>query len=115
MPRTAEERWRAQQIDRAVLEGTRLYAAGEPVPLLWWDPLTGQAVEIGLVRGAFPVQATFTFRPTGEAALEVPYTINRDFGLSAISGAVRARMEAAGYTETVEAFIVDTDVVEPIS
>lgn len=111
-PRTNEERWRAEQIDRQVLEAKPLYTAQAPVSLLWWDPNTGQTLEIGLIRGDFPVQATFTFRPTGEPALEVPYTINGDFGLTAISGAVRERMQAAGYTQTVEAFVIDSAAVE---
>jgi hypothetical protein len=114
-PRTNEERWREQQIDRTVLESKPLYTTRQPVPLLWWDPATGQALEIGLIRGDFPVQARFIFRPTGEQALEIPYTINRDFGLSSISQAVRDRMFAAGFTQTVEAFVVVVDGVEPRS
>ncbi|MEN9934005.1 MAG: hypothetical protein RLZZ387_584 [Chloroflexota bacterium] len=98
-------------MDRTVLEEKLQYTAIEPVPLLWWDPQTAQVLEIGLVRGSFPVQATFTFRPTGEAAFEVPYRINGDFGLTAISDAVRQRMEVAGYTETVEAFILNSNAV----
>jgi hypothetical protein len=114
-PRTNEARWREQQVDRTVLEAKPLYTTRQPVPLLWWDPATGQVLEIGLIRGDFPVQATFVFRPTGEQALEVPYTINRDFGLSSISAAVRDRMLAAGFTQTVEAFVVLVEGVEPRS
>jgi hypothetical protein len=47
------------------------------------------------------------------AALEVPYRINQDFGLTAISEAVRARMKAAGYTDSVEAYIEQTEAVVP--
>jgi phosphopantothenoylcysteine synthetase/decarboxylase len=112
-PRTSEERWRAQQIDRQVLEEKPLYTARQPVPLLWWDPNTAQVVEIGLIRGDFPVQATFTFRPTGQQALEVPYRINGDFGLTAISGALRERMAAAGYTEFAETFVLSSAAVQP--
>lgn len=97
------------------MQPKQLYSAQQPVSLLWWDPATGQTLEIGLISGDFPVQATFTFRPTGQPALEVPYTINGDFGLTAISDAVRERMQAAGYDKTVEAFIVRSDAVAPRS
>jgi hypothetical protein len=112
VPQTSEERWRAQQIDRQVLAEKPLYTARQPVPLLWWDPNTGQVVEIGLIRGDFPVQATFSFRPTGQQALEVPYRINGDFGLTAISAALRERMAAAGYTEFAETFVLTSDSIQ---
>jgi hypothetical protein len=95
------------------LESKPLYRAAQPVPLLWWDPATGQVIEIGLLRGDFPVQARFTFRPTGEQALEVPYRLNGDFGLTAISDALRQRMVAAGYPQSVEAFVIATEAVQP--
>ncbi len=110
-PQTSEQRWRAQQLDRLVFEGQRIYAAGQPVSLLWYDPATGQSLEIGSLIGDFPAQAQFTLRGTGQPALEVPYRINTDFGLTAISAAVRERMRAAGYTESVEAYIVQTESV----
>jgi hypothetical protein len=113
VPQTSEERWRTQQIERQVLDEKPLYTARQPVPLLWWDPNTAQVVEIGLIRGDFPVQATFTFRPTGQQALEVPYRINGDFGLTAISGALRERMAAAGYTEFAETFVLFSAAVQP--
>lgn len=110
-PQTSEQRWRTQQIDRLVFEGQRTYTAGQPVALLWYDPATGQSLEIGSLIGDFPAQAQFTFRGSGQPALEVPYRINTDFGLTAISAAVRERMRAAGYTESVEAYIVQTESV----
>jgi len=113
VPQTSEQRWRAQQEDRQVLEERPLYTARSPVPLLWWDPATGQVLEIGLIRGDFPVQARFTFRPTGQPALEVPYRINADFGLTAVSEAVLQRLRAAGYTEFAETFVIVSDAVQP--
>lgn len=110
-PQTSEQRWRAQQIDRVVFEGQRIYTASQPVSLLWYDPATGQSLEIGSLIGDFPAQAQFTFRGTGQPALEVPYRINTDFGLTAISAAVRERMRAAGYTESVEAYIAQTEAI----
>ena len=61
---------------------------------------------IGTISGEVPVQAEFLLRGAQQAALEVPYRINNDFGLTAISEAVRGRMEAAGYSQSVEAYVL---------
>ncbi len=111
-PQTNEARWRAQQIDRQVLNPPQLYRVTSQVALFWYDPITGQILEIGTLRGDVLVQARFRLRSTGQAALEVPYRINNDFGLTAISEAVRSRMEAAGYTVSVEAFLLESDAVQ---
>lgn len=113
VPLNNHDRWRAQQIDRQVLETARTYTARTPVPLLWYDPLTGQSLEIGTLIGDFTVQALFTLRNTNSPALEIPYRINLDYGLTAISDAVRERMRAAGYTESVEAYVIQTEGVAP--
>lgn len=112
---TNEQRWRARQRDRRVVQPVQLYVARRPARLLWFDPRTSQVLDIGNISGTFPVQATFQFlgQTQVEEAVEVPYTINRDFGLTAISEAVRQRMAAAGYTETVEAFVVLNDSIVP--
>lgn len=112
-PLTSEQRWRAQQVDRRVFEQPRIYVVSQAVSLLWYDPATGQSLEIGTLVGEFPAQAQFALRSTGQLALEVPYRINADFGLTAISGAVRERMRAAGYTDSVEAFLIQTEAVTP--
>jgi len=111
VPLNNEQRWRAQQIERHVFDQQRLYIANNDVALLWYDPMTGQSLEIGTIRGEFPAQAQFILRNDRRPALEVPYRINQDFGLTAISEAVRARMNAAGYTESVEAYIEQSEVV----
>lgn len=111
-PQTNEARWRAQQIDREVLDPPQIYRVVRRTPLFWFDPETGQILEIGTVLGDIPVQARFRLRSTGAAALEVPYRINNDFGLTAISEAVRSRMEAAGYTFSVEAFLLESDAIQ---
>lgn len=110
---TNELRWRAQQIDRHVFDPRRIYVARSPTPLLWFDPLTEQTLEIGRLLGDFTVQAEFVLRDGQRPALEVPYRINQDFGLTAISEAVRQRMLAAGYTESVESYVVQSDAVQP--
>jgi hypothetical protein len=108
---TNEQRWRAQEQERNVFDPPRIYIANENIPLMWYDPTTGQSLEIGTIRGEFPAQAEFVLRSNQHPALEVPYRINVDFGLTAISGAVRDRMKAAGYTESVEAYIERSEAV----
>jgi hypothetical protein len=106
-----EERWRRQQLDRQVLTERQTYRARSATPLWWYDPLTGQSLEIGTLVGPFTVQALFTFRPRNLAAVEVPYRINKDFGLTAISPVIVERMQAAGYTESVEAYVLLNDTI----
>ena len=89
------------------------YIARNPVTLWWYDPLTNQSVPIGTISGEFPVQAEFILRGAQQAALEVPYRINADFGLTAISEAVWERMKAAGYSQSVEAYVLRTDDTQP--
>ncbi len=108
LPETNQQRWRAQQQDRKVNNPPRLYIARNPVTLWWYDPLTSQSVPIGTISGEFPAQAEFILHGEQQAALEVPYIINVDFGLTAISEAVRERMKAAGYSQSVEAYVSRT-------
>lgn len=112
-PETNEQRWRAQELDRKVNDPPKIYIARTSVTLWWYDPLTSQSVPIGTISGEFPVQAEFTLRGAQQAALEVPYRINADFGLTAISGAVQERMKAAGYSQSVEAYVLRTDDIQP--
>jgi hypothetical protein len=110
---TNEQRWRTQQLDREVFDPRRIYVATDPVQLMWFDPLTGQSLEVGILLGEFTTQAQFVFRPRNVSALEVPYRINQDFGLTAISPAVKQRMTNAGYTESVETYVIQTERVQP--
>lgn len=112
-PGASERAWRAQQEGRQPFPEPRIYIARTPVTLLWFDPMTGQSLEIGTLAGPFTAQAEFTFMPENAPALEVPYRINEDFGLTAISPAVQARMAAAGYTDTVEAYVLyDAEAIQ---
>ena len=56
--------------------------------------------------GPFTVWVQFVLCDGNRPALEVPYRINVDFGMTSISDAVKQRMLAAGYTESVEAYVV---------
>jgi hypothetical protein len=114
-PQSGEQRWRAQQLQRQAFETPRLYVAQHPVSLLWFDPATGQSLEIGTLRGEFSAQAQFLLRDGSRPALEVPYQINVSYGLTAISDALRERMRAAGYAESVEAYVLQADDILPKS
>jgi hypothetical protein len=109
----SEQRWRAQQQQRSVFDPPKFYEARSPITLFWYDPATGQVLEIGTLRGIFPAQAQFIFRPTNTVSLEVPYRINGDFGLTSISDAVLERMSDSGYTTTVEAFVSLSESIVP--
>jgi len=110
---TPQERWRAQEVNRRPLEPGLQYDAPRGTPLYWFDPLTGQVIEIGTLYGTFPATAQFTLRGSDQQALEVPYQINVDYGLTAISDALIQRMQAAGYPERVEAYVLQSDAVTP--
>jgi hypothetical protein len=112
-PETNEQRWRAQQKDRQVNDPPHIYVAPNSATLWWYDPLINQSVPIGTISGEFPVQAEFILRGAQQPALEVPYRINNDFGLTAISEAVRERMQAAGYSQSVEAYVLRTADIHP--
>lgn len=109
---TNEQRWRAQQKDRDVFPAPRVYIAHRPTTLYWYDPLSAQSLTVGTLLGPFTAQAAFTFVPADAPALEVPYRINGDFGLTSIAPSVRERMAAAGYTEFVETYVLQSDAIE---
>jgi hypothetical protein len=81
--------------------------------LLWYDPRTGQSLEIGTLLGEFQASAQFTLRGSDQPAIEVPYRINNDFGLTAISDAIVQRMNEAGYGERVDAYVLLSEAVQP--
>jgi hypothetical protein len=107
-----EERWRFQQLNRQIFSELRLYTTKRS-ELYWYDPINQQSVLLGVINGEFTAQAIFTFRENGQLALEVPYEINRSYGLSALSPAVIARIRAAGFTDWIETFVFLTNEVQP--
>jgi hypothetical protein len=109
-----EQRWRAQQEDRVVLEGGPLpFFSRGSVQLWWYDPVAQQSVILGTISGDFRAQAQFRLKGSGGEALEVPYRINLDYGLTAISPAYVERMQRAGYNESVEAYVFLTPEIAP--
>lgn len=107
LPQTNQERWRAQEREREVFSTLRTYTT--PSSQLWWyDPVNQQHVILGTLSGEFEAQARFELYGQGVAALEVPYQINRSYGLTALSPALVERMQAAGYSEWLETYVFVT-------
>ncbi len=110
---TNEERWRLQQRERQPFAAMQSFFTSNS-QLWWYDPLQQQHLVLGTFRGAFTVQARFILQSQNAPALEVPYQINRSYGLTALSPAIIERMQAAGYSEWVEAYVLETpDIVAP--
>lgn len=106
-PQSNEARWRNQQIDRSVFPQVAV-ARTTGSELWWFDPVNQQHLLLGSFAGEFPAQARFTLRGQGAPALEVPYQVNRSFGLTALSPAVLSRITAAGYGEWIETYVFIT-------
>lgn len=111
-PRTYEELWREQQVERTVFEAPRAYETSG-AEIWWYDPVNGQGVALGTITGTFLAQAQFTLRGQNLPALEVPYQINQSLGLTAVSPAILQRIQAAGYTEWIETYVLITPNVIP--
>jgi hypothetical protein len=100
-------------ISVTVLVTDESISASRGTALRWYDPRTEQALEIGTLLGTFTATALFTWREGNQPALLVPYRINSDYGLTAISDALVRRMNDAGYPERVEAFVLLSNSVQP--
>lgn len=113
---TPEQRWRMQQADRLVFETLQTYVARAQTKLWWYDPINQQHVLLGTFSGPFLAQARFHLPAQANAeALEVPYHINQQYGLTALSPALVERMRAAGYTTWVETYVLVSSEVEPLN
>jgi hypothetical protein len=111
--RTPEEIWRAQQIDRKVFAAMQSYATRNST-LWWFDPLTQQHIALGGFSGQFMAQAEFTLKGQNVAALEIPYEVNRSYGLTALSPATLQRIEAAGFSNWIETYVLVDANVQPL-
>jgi hypothetical protein len=103
---TNEERWRREQVNRQPFPALRTYTTSGS-ELWWFDPINQQHVILGHFAGDFQVQATFTLRGQGVAALEVPYHVNQGYGLTSLSPALLDRIRAAGYGEWIETYVFE--------
>ncbi len=111
-PMSHQERWRLQQIERTPLPELRPFTTTGS-DLWWFDPINQQAVILGRISGTFLVQATFTLKDQQRLAYEVPYQVNQSYGLTAISPILIKRIEAAGYQDWIETYVVHTAEVRP--
>jgi hypothetical protein len=109
---TNEERWRRQQKERTVFETMRTYTTSGS-ELWWYDPVNQQHVILGTIAGDFQAQAQFTLAGQGIAALEVPYRVNQQYGLTSLSPALLERIQAAGYGEWIETYVFAGPDVRP--
>jgi hypothetical protein len=109
---TNEERWRAQQLNRTIIDPRQVYATSSS-ELWWYDPVNQQHVILGTFSGEFIVQARFALRGQGVEAFEVPYQVNQSYGLTALSPAIVARIVAAGNMEWIETYVFVTPNITP--
>ncbi|NTV64499.1 MAG: hypothetical protein HGA65_13310, partial [Oscillochloris sp.] len=100
----SEERWRAQEINRVIVDPPQIYTTSSS-ELWWFDPINQQHIILGTFSGDFLVQAQFTLRSQGVEALEVPYQVNRSYGLTALSSAIMDRITVAGNGEWIETYV----------
>ena len=107
-----EERWRAMQVDRAPFGQTRNYFSPGYQVVWWFDPVFGQILPIGQLQGEFAAQATFRIRGQWIQALEIPYLINQQYGIT-VPPPILKRMQDAGKTEWVDVFVYLTQDMEP--
>lgn len=108
---TGDERWAAFVGERVAFDTPLRMVTLAPSQLLWLDPRNGQVLEIGLLNGGFGATARLILTSDKREAYEVEYTINQDYGLTAISDAIVMRMRDAGYTASVRAFVMAGDTV----
>jgi hypothetical protein len=102
-----EQRWREMQVDRAPFDAPRSFVSSGSEIVWWFDPLFGQLVPIGEIRGEFVAQASFRIKGQWIGALEIPYNVNQAYGI-VVPEPVVQRMRNAGKGEWAEVFIYQT-------
>jgi hypothetical protein len=111
-PADLQERWRQMQVDRAPFDAPRTYTS-QGYQIVWWfDPLFGQIVPVGQLRGDFTAQATFRIRGMWISALEIPYHVNQEYGFT-VPDPILQRMRSAGVGEWAEVFVYQTEDMQP--
>ncbi len=107
-----EQRWRAMQADRQTFEPHRQYVSPSYQIVWWFDPIFGQILPIGELRGDFEVQATFRLAGQWIEALEVPYHVNQQYDIT-VPPSILQRMQKAGRGEWADVFIYQTRDIRP--
>lgn len=112
-PAELEQRWRAQQVDRVVLETPAIYAVTGAEMAEWFDPVTGMRVPVGELRGEFTVQATFRIKGEWAERLEIPFNATeRNYGIT-VPSVIAERMKIANGEGWCEVFIYRTGDTQP--
>jgi uncharacterized protein YceK len=111
LPADLETRWREMQVERTTFD-PRPYTTPSYQIVWWFDPVFGQILPIGQLRGDFTVQATFRIKGHWVTALEMPYHINQEYEI-VVPEAILQRMRDAGKTEWAEVFIYQTNDIQP--
>jgi len=112
VPADLEARWRDMQVERAPFDAPRTYVSPGYQIVWWFDPVFGQIVPLGELRGEFPVQATFRIKGQWISALEIPYHINQDYQFR-LPDPILKRMQSAGSGEWREVFVYQTRDIQP--
>lgn len=102
-----EVRWRDMQVDRAPFDAPRTFVSSGSEIVWWFDPLFGQLVPIGEIRGEFVAQAGFRIKGQWIGALEIPYQVNQAYGI-VVPEPILQRMQNAGKGEWAEVFVYQT-------
>ncbi|MCX6015606.1 MAG: hypothetical protein NT020_08510 [Chloroflexales bacterium] len=105
------ERWGTFFSNRVAFGSPQKMTALAPSPLLWLDPRNGQVLEIGMLNGDFAATAHLVLKSDNQAAFEVEYTINQNYGLTSISEAIVQRMHSAGFEANVRGFVIAGDSI----
>ena len=102
-----EGRWRDMQVDRTPFDAPRTFVSSGSEIVWWFDPLFGQLVPIGEIRGEFVAQAGFRIKGQWIGALEIPYQVNQAYGI-VVPEPIMQRMQNAGKGEWAEVFVYQT-------
>jgi hypothetical protein len=108
-----EARWRNEQLDRQLFPQLTSYFTNS-AELYWYDPVNQQHVLLGTIGGVFQAQAQFKLVDNGADALEIPYEVNKSFGLTALSPALVTRIMVAGYSDWIETYVILTPEMVPL-
>ena len=106
-----EQRWREMQVQREPFDAPRTFVSPGFQVVWWFDPLFGQIVPIGELRGEFVAQARFRIKGQWIGALELPYNVNQMYEIT-VPDPILKRMQAAGKGEWAEVFIYQTKDIQ---
>ena len=110
-PADLEARWRDMQVERTPFEPASFVSSGWET-VWWYDPLFGQLLPVGQLRGEFTVQARFRIKGQWISALEMPYNVGKQYDIT-VPDAILKRMQDAGKGDWAEVFVYETNDIQP--